>query len=178
MGGKKTSYLLSTENLHRQKDWRLLHSSGALKLAQYFGLSWNAHVRSSACQPNPQCSMWPRSEPNLSASIQTKTNQPHLSVEKAVSHGLKGLHLEEEAARVGFFSNTRALERHSHLAAMKTQPRRSKEISQPNATSHARHMHPHIMESFQSFLASELNRFSLGLLDYSRKPKCVKALWV
>lgn len=179
---QKTSHLLSTENLHRQKDWRLLHSTGALKLAQYFGLSWNAHVRSSACQPNLQCntssSMWPRSEPNLSASIQTKTNQPHLSVEKAVSHGLKGLHLEEEAARVGFFSNSRALERHSHLAAMKTQPRRSEEISQPNATSHARHMHPHIMESFQSFLASELNRFSPGLLDYSRKPKCVKALWV
>ncbi len=91
--------------------------------------------------------MWSRSEPNLSASIQTKSNQPHLSVEEAVGHGLKGLHFEEEeAARVGFFSNTRALERHSHLTAMKMRRRRSEEISQPNATSHARHMHPHIME--------------------------------
>ncbi len=90
--------------------------------------------------------MWSRSEPNLSASIQTKSNQPHLSVEEAVGHGLKRLHLEEEAARVGFFSNTRALERYSHLAAMKMRQRHSEEISQPTATSHARHMHPHIME--------------------------------
>lgn len=48
--------------------------------------------------------MWPRSEPNL----QTKTNQPHLSEEKAVGHGLKGLRLEEEEE--GFFSNTTDLD--------------------------------------------------------------------
>lgn len=99
------------------------------KAGSVFRLSLNAHVRYSSCQPNRSAntsnSMWSRSEPNLSASIQTKTNQPHLSVEEAVGHGLKGLHLEVEAARVGFFSNTRALEKHSHLAAIKMRPRRS-----------------------------------------------------
>lgn len=76
-------------------------------------------------------SMWANSVPNLSFSIQTKPNQLHTFEEQAVSHGLKELHLEEETARVGLFSNTRDLvSSHftAHLSEMKTSPRRSKDF--------------------------------------------------
>lgn len=107
--------------------------SGAVKLARYLRLSWNAHVRSSTCQPNRNAntsdSMWATSEPNLKASIQKPTNQPHWSTQKAAGHGLKGLRLEEKAARVGFFLKYRSFTSHSHL--IKTTAKTQRRIISP-----------------------------------------------